>query len=60
MAGILDELTAAVGTVSTLSQQVADPAQPNPPTEDRLAAVESFVTTWGPLIAKLSPLLEAV
>ena len=60
MAGVLDDVMSAVGTVSTLAGQVADPAQPNPPTEDRLSAVEQAITTWGPLLEKLAPLLEAV
>ncbi len=60
MAGILDDLTAAVGTVSTLAGQAADPNTPTPPTEDRLTAIEGFVTTWGPVLEKLAPLLEAV
>lgn len=60
MAGILDELAGAVGTVSALSGQAADPNTATPPVEDRLTALESFVTTWGPLIEKLAPLIEKV
>lgn len=58
MPGLLDELAGAVGTVSTLAGQAADPNTATPPVEDRLTAIEGFVTTWGPLLAKLEPLLE--
>ena len=62
MAGILDDVLGAVGTVA----QVAAGAQPSntggqavaQTTADRLAALESFVTTWGPALEKLAPLLE--
>jgi hypothetical protein len=60
MAGIVDDVMGAVGAVSSLAGQVADPAQPNPPTEDRLTAVEQAIVTWGPLLEKLAPLLEKV
>lgn len=60
MAGILDDLAGAVGTVSTLAGQAADPNTATPLVEDRLTALESFVTTWGPLIEKLAPLIEKV
>lgn len=60
MPGILDDLAGAVGTVATLSGQAADPNITTPPVADRLTALESFVTTWGPLIEKLAPLIEKV
>ena len=60
MAGILDDVLGAVGAVSNISEQVADPAQPNPPAEDRMAALEQAVVTFGPLLEKLAPLLEKV
>lgn len=60
MAGILDDLAGTVGKVASLSAYAADPNIPTPPVEDRLTALESFVTTWGPLIEKLAPLIEKV
>ena len=58
MAGIFDEVMGAVGTVSTLATQAADPNTTTPPVEDRLTALEGFVTQWGPLIEKIAPLIE--
>lgn len=68
MAGIFEDLLGAVGAVQTLStaaQQApaaADPSNPAgvtaPPVEDRVAALEQFVVTWGPVIEKLAPLIE--
>ncbi len=58
MAGILDDVMGAVGAVSTITQQVADPQTPNPPTDERLAALENFVVTWGPVLEKLAPMFE--
>lgn len=60
MAGILDDVMGAVGTISTLAGQTADPAQPNPPVADRLAALEQMAVTLGPLLEKLAPLLEKI
>jgi hypothetical protein len=58
MSGLLDDLAGAVGTVATLSGQAADPNTETPQLDVRLAAVEQFVVTWGPLLEKLEPLLE--
>jgi hypothetical protein len=60
MSGLLDALAGAVGTVQTLSGQATDPNTATPPVEDRLTAIEQFVTTWGPLLEKLEPLLEKI
>lgn len=60
MAGILDDVMGAVGAVSTITQQVANPQTPNPPTEDRLASLENFVVTFGPILEKLAPLIEKI
>ena len=62
MAGILDDMMTAVGAVA----QVAAGAQPSntggtavaQTTQDRLAALESFVATWGPVVERLAPMLE--
>ena len=61
MAGLFDDLVSAVGAVQATTAPVATVAgTPIAPasTEDRLAAVEQFVVTWGPVIEKLAPLLE--
>jgi hypothetical protein len=71
MAGILDDLVGAVGAVAAASQGAPpapttniDPATVTgavtvaTTTETRLAALESFVATWGPIVEKLAPLLE--
>jgi hypothetical protein len=71
MAGILDDLVCAVGAVANAA--AGAPPQPMTAvdpgtltgavtvattTESRLAALESFVSTWGPIVEKLAPLLE--
>lgn len=61
MAGILDDLVGAVGAVATTAAAGQDPttsaARPQQ-TEDRLAALEQFAITFGPMLEKLAPLLE--
>ena len=65
MAGILDDVMGAVGAVQTISGTAAAAADPEntavtvaPSTDDRLAALENFVITWGPALEKLAPLIE--
>lgn len=58
MASILDALTPEIQAVSTLAAQAAAPDVTTPPAEDRLAALEQFVVTWGLVLEKLAPLLE--
>ena len=61
MAGLFDDLVSAVGAVQATTVPVNTVAgTPIPPasTEDRLAALEGFVTTWGPIVEKLAPLVE--
>jgi hypothetical protein len=57
MSGILDDLAGAVGAVAATATPAQNPAA-EPSIEDRLATVEQFVVTWGPVIEKLAPLLE--
>ena len=62
MAGILDDVMGAVGAVASVAQ-AAQPANTGgtavaQTTQDRLAALESFVATWGPVVEKLAPMLE--
>ena len=62
MAGLFDDLVGAVGAVA----QTAAGAQPSntataavaQSTQDRLTALESFVSTWGPVIERLAPMIE--
>jgi hypothetical protein len=57
MSGIFDDLAGAVGAVAQSATPAQNPAA-EPTTEDRIANLEQFVVTWGPLIEKLAPLLE--
>ena len=71
MAGILNGLAEAVETVAGASQGAPPAATTNidpatmtgavtvaSTTENRLAALENFVITFGPVLEKLAPLLE--
>ena len=61
MAGLFDDLVSAVGAVQATTAPVATVAGTPVPvasTEDRLSALEGFVTTWGPIVEKLAPMLE--
>jgi len=62
MAGILDDLVGAAQAVAATSANA--PAGPvpeqaaQPSVSDRLAALENFAITFGPVLEKLAPLLE--
>jgi hypothetical protein len=71
MPGIFDDLSTALDVVASAAQGApptpttsADPGTLTgavtvaTTTETRLAALESFVATWGPIVEKLAPLLE--
>jgi len=59
---LLDDLVGAAQAVATTSAVAAQgpvpeqAAQPSMP--DRIAALENFVVTFGPVLEKLAPLLE--
>jgi len=61
MAGILDDLVGAVGAVATAAAGAQGPvpeAAGQASLPDRVAALENFAITFGPVLEKLAPLLE--